>query len=374
VDASGNWFTQSNWDPRVPKDAGDRAIFGSIITAPRTVTLNSPVTVGHISFASSHAYTIAPSDNGDHGIKLDVKSGDSLIQVSGGSHVISAPVRLDDDTVITVIGPGSKLTITRPLAERRVNLTKAGDGTLAVKGIRAESLAVNGGTLVLDVRGSADRTGPTSVVSALTIAGNPRAPIATLDVAAGAVVVDYLPASSNPTADIRQWILAGRGGPGLGQSWKGTGITSSQVQSDVARDPNSTSLGYADNVALPLGSFDRFADEPVDRTAVLIAYTRTGDANLDGIVNDDDVTILGANYAPGVPKPSWALGDFDYNGFVDDDDVTLLGALYDPKAPPLIAGASSGPGAVAAVPEPATVVLFAIMAAAWVITALRRRH
>ena len=64
---------------------------------------------------------------------------------------------------------------------------------------------------------------------------------------------------------------------------------------------------------------------PVDDTSVLLRYTRTGDATLDGVVNNDDVTILGVNYAPGVPKPHWALGDFDYNGFVDNDDVTLLG-------------------------------------------------
>jgi hypothetical protein len=56
----------------------------------------------------------------------------------------------------------------------------------------------------------------------------------------------------------------------------------------------------------------------VDNTSVLIAYTRTGGANLDGLVNDDDVTIVGANYAPGVPNANWAMGDFDYNGFVDD--------------------------------------------------------
>jgi hypothetical protein len=63
-----------------------------------------------------------------------------------------------------------------------------------------------------------------------------------------------------------------------------------------------------------------------------MAFTLTGDANLDGLVNDDDVTIVGATYAPGVSQPSWALGDFDYNGFVDDDDVTLLGGFYDPSA------------------------------------------
>jgi hypothetical protein len=55
-------------------------------------------------------------------------------------------------------------------------------------------------------------------------------------------------------------------------------------------------------------------------------------ANLDGLVNDDDVTIIGATYAPGVLNRNCAMGDFDYNGFVDDDDVTLLGAFYQPGA------------------------------------------
>ena len=67
----------------------------------------------------------------------------------------------------------------------------------------------------------------------------------------------------------------------------------------------------------------------------MIAFTRTGDANLDGVVNNDDVTVLGANFAPGASKPGWALGDFDYNGFVDNDDVTLLGAFFNPEIAPM---------------------------------------
>ena len=86
---------------------------------------------------------------------------------------------------------------------------------------------------------------------------------------------------------------------------------------------------------------------------------RTGDANLDGLVNDDDVTIVGAFYAPGVPNASWAMGDFDYNGFVDDDDVTLLGAFYDPSAAPLIAPAPAKESGVTAVPEPGAMALLA---------------
>jgi hypothetical protein len=72
----------------------------------------------------------------------------------------------------------------------------------------------------------------------------------------------------------------------------------------------------------------------VDDTSELIADVPTGDANLDGAVDDDDATILGAIYAPGVANPAWALADFDYNGFVDDDDATLLGAFYQSSQPP----------------------------------------
>jgi hypothetical protein len=93
---------------------------------------------------------------------------------------------------------------------------------------------------------------------------------------------------------------------------------------------------------LPLGAYTTFRGQAVDDTSMLIAYTRTADANLDGIVNNDDVATVGVNYAPGSAKPAgsaWSLGDFDYSGFVDNDDITLLGAFYvqvaAPPPPPL---------------------------------------
>jgi hypothetical protein len=132
-------------------------------------------------------------------------------------------------------------------------------------------------------------------------------------------------------------------------------------------------LGYADNATLPLGAYTSFRGAAVDGTSILIAFTRTGDANLDGVVNDDDVTIVGAAYAPGVPQPSWALGDFDYNGFVDDDDVTLLGAFYNPSAPPMNSPAAPGANAVAAVPEPGSLLLSLSAAAGTGVYVFRRR-
>jgi hypothetical protein len=216
-------------------------------------------------------------------------------------------------------------------------------------GLRANSLTLagNGSRLAIAPTGTATEA---SKLSALNIADG-----ATLDLTDNRVIIDY--AGTSPAATVRSQILSGRGGAGPGRDWTGSGITSSTAATENVAAPDSRSLGYVDNAAMPLGSYSTFHGEPVDESSVLIAFTRTGDANLDGLVNDDDVTIVGATYAPGVPHASWALGDFDYNGFVDDDDVTLLGAFYDPAAAPLFSAAPQTATAVSAVPEPGTVVL-----------------
>jgi hypothetical protein len=128
-------------------------------------------------------------------------------------------------------------------------------------------------------------------------------------------------------------------------------------------------VGYAENSSMPLGPYTNFRGQPVDSTAVIMAFTRTADADLDGVVGDNDVTIVGAMYAPGVANASWANGDFDYNGFVDDNDVTLLGAYYDPGATPITAPAAG----VAAVPEPASLVL-ALLGIIGMAVLVRRRR
>jgi uncharacterized protein YjbI with pentapeptide repeats len=199
---------------------------------------------------------------------------------------------------------------------------------------------------------------------------------ATFDITDNAAIADYSGAS--PVATVRDKVLSGRGGSGLGKGWNGTGITSSAAATANTTEPESRSVGYAENSTMPLGPLTSFRGQPVDGTSILIAYTRTGDVNLDGVVNDDDVTIVGATYAPGVSQPSWALGDFDYNGFVDDDDVTLLGTFYDPAAAPLVGapaelGNSGATAAVAAVPEPASLLLAFVAVAVGGLFVLPRR-
>ena len=273
---------------------------------------------------------------------LRISATGSLINNSPVTVEAGATFAVDGNaTVASLTGGGSTVVGEQPPI---ANLTTGV--------IRQGSLSIGRGSRV-----NLSPASDTSVVGELAIpAGGPAIP-GTLDINNNKVIVDYADAASNPEGVVRMRIIEGRGAVGFGATWTGPAITSGTAATDVATDPESRSVGYADNGALPLGPYTSFGGQPVDDTSLLIAYTRTADANLDGIVDDTDVTIVSATYAPGVPQPYWALGDFDYNGFVDDGDVTLLSALYDPSAAPLIALAPVAAAGVAAVPEPGTVVL-----------------
>jgi hypothetical protein len=216
---------------------------------------------------------------------------------------------------------------------------------------------VNPGTVNVAAMGRLELHGATSKidVSRLNLAGTPAAPTATLDVTDSALVLEYTDEASNPSADVRSRIVAARGGTDLLGTWDGKGITSS----NATADPSTFSVGFANNADLPLGSYTEFRGQPVDDTSVLIRGTLIGDANLDGIVGDEDVTIVGATFGM-TSGATWALGDFTYDGAVDDADVTLVSALYNPAAPPVGAPPLGAAGAVAAVPEPATWLMLAL--------------
>jgi hypothetical protein len=364
VDSNGNWSVPGNWNNGVPDGPGANAVFGGSITAPRTVTIDEPVSVGRISFDNSNSYTVS----GSNALTIDATNGNARIEVLSGRHTISAPVILADDTEINITPQASNLSITGILNAGELVIKKSGPGGLTVNGVRTSRLEINEGALTIAPNGTSANM---SVLGALAIAGG-ATPTAKLDVTDNAVAINYIFAPPTPT--IRSQLLAGRGGPGLGATWTGQGITSSAAAAANATDADSRSVGYAHNGTMPLGPYTTFGGQAVLPTSMLIAYTRTGDANLDGVVNDDDVTIVGASYAPGVSNASWAFGDFDYNGFVDDDDVTLLGVFYDPSAPPLVAPAADDAIPSVAVPEPGTIGLLLVSVIAITVTRNRRKR
>jgi hypothetical protein len=253
--------------------------------------------------------------------------------------------------IFSAINPETAFTGSFAVGDVAGPLAQLKGVSLTIKG----AVKVNGGTVFVDPRID-DPSDPFFVISPLTLTTH-------YDVGDDEVSVSYAENSPSPEPTLREQLIAGRRGAGVGNGvWTGPGITSSAAAAANATNPESRAIGYVDNPSPPEGGLAAAGEND---PSILIRYTYTGDANLDGVVNDDDVTIIGANYAPGVPNPHWALGDFDYNGFVDDNDVTLAGALYDPAAAPIpgaianIASNNAG-SSMAAVPEPATFVLIAV--------------
>ena len=180
-----------------------------------------------------------------------------------------------------------------------------------------------------------------------------------------------------------------RGPAGFGNAtWNGLGGITSSKASTAAQGLGGTgdgvnlAIGYGENSALPLGSYTTFAGQTVGSSSILIKFTRGADADLDGIVGNSDVTIVGGKFGA-AGSGQWYFGDFDYSGSCDNADVTALGGLFNPSAAPLsseqlsaqfgsafAAAFESGQSGAAAVPEAGTGVILGLCAAGL----LRRRR
>ncbi len=100
------------------------------------------------------------------------------------------------------------------------------------------------------------------------------------------------------------------------------------------------------------GGYDQ---QPTDGPYVCKSYLLTpavpGDANLDGKVDINDLTIVLAHYNQS--GMLWSNGEFTGSGTVDINDLTIVLAHYNQTI-------GSSAGSPAAVPEPAALVLLAL--------------
>jgi hypothetical protein len=60
----------------------------------------------------------------------------------------------------------------------------------------------------------------------------------------------------------------------------------------------------------------------------VVATAKVGDISGDGLVNDDDATIMFANWGPVAGGSTTATFDLDHNGVINDDDATILFANW----------------------------------------------
>jgi len=254
-----------------------------------------------------------------------------------GSHTVSAPINLNDDTTVTVAPSTAALTLTGALGATGRTVTKAGGGRLEVVNVVANGLAINAGTVRVLPNGTSTAT---SNVKSLSIAGG-TVPTAKLDISNNAFVVDYgASAEAEPFDTIKAQITSAY----AGGAWTGNGITSADANA------NTVAVGFAERSALTTvpAIFGT-----VDSTSVLIRLTRYGDADLNGTVNSDDFNRLASSF--GTNGSVWSEGNFNYDalGTVNSDDFNLLAGNFG------LSASAGGPtpedwaNLAAAVPEPA---------------------
>jgi hypothetical protein len=339
LDANGNTSVGSNWTGGVaPGGIGDTAVFGSVITAPRNVTVDAPLTLGRLDFNNANTYTVA----GANAITLDVVVGIAQINVINGSHAVSAPVTLTDDAVINIAPAASKLSLSGTFAASGRAVTKNGAGTLTVNDIRAAALTVNGGEVIVAANGAAAGT---SVLNTLTLAGATGAWTSKFDVSNNDSV--FQSTAANKAADFGRLYNQLRQGFNAGD-WLGLGITSGSASTNPSAD---TGLSLVDNALL---GYTDFSGQAVTSDSILLKYTYYGDIDQNGQVDADDLTVFGNNFG----RTSGATqvdGDIDFNGTVDADDLTVFGNNFNKGI-----GNPLSTQSIQAVPEPSTLTVLLV--------------
>jgi len=147
----GNWNTPGNWAGAIPNGVDKSADFKSAITAAHTITLDVPVTLGTLNLVNSFSYNFA----GANAMTFDVTSGSAAINVTSGSHSITAPVTINDPINLNVSGGLTLATINNPNSK---SITKTGTGSWTVTGAQT-----HGPATVIDLNG-----GPVSFAGAIT--------------------------------------------------------------------------------------------------------------------------------------------------------------------------------------------------------------
>ena len=283
--------------------------------------------------------------------------------VTGTVGVDAGALSLARSVFITGGGTASTFTF-RKVGPGQLNVgaeaftaTRSNGATSSFQGsiVGVNNLVVDQGRLAMSPSGAEGKH--VSDVGSVTLNGSSQ-----LDLTNNALVVDYASGGPSPYADLRNKVASGY----AGGAWTGPGIMTSNGNASQfalgiaeATQANLTFTGTPPDAV--------FLGDVVDQSAVLVRFTRYGDANIDGTVNLADFNRLAANFGTGT---RWDQGDFDYNGLVNLADFNKLAANFGLSAAGPTVTPDDWARLGAAVPEPSALGLAAVAGAGL----LRRRR
>jgi len=317
---------------------------GASTTHSGTISGNGALTktgAGLFALSGSNTYTGGTNINaGTLQISEDNNLGDASgpINFNGGTlQAVGGFVSTARNIAVNAgggtIDNASDLTVTGSVAGAGT-LSKTSAGTLHVASFNLGGLSINGGTVHVLPSGLAPSS--TSILaSAPAIDASSQ-----LDVEDNGLIITYPAGDTTHAARdaIRNLLANGRNaGPANAAPWNGNGGITSTYAHNVGNGFN-LAIGYADNTDLAAvrasGSYTTFGGQTVASNTVLIQLTRGADATMDGVVDGQDVAIIGTHFQkPG--SGQWCFGDFDYSGTCDGSDVSVLGTTFGKTSPVL---------------------------------------
>ncbi len=296
---------------------------------------------------------------------LSIASNTTFNTENGAAVItVSAPLTVDSGMSLAPSGSGT--------VSYTSSITLQTNATITFANFTApQSLSLASGS---DAIIAAHGTNPVDLLEVNTLAfgGTTNAWQGKLDINDNTLIVHN---TSTAAANAELVQLTNQLHEGSAGNWHGSaGITSS-----VAATQTNTAIGIElnDNGS---GStfFSTFAGQAVTNTDILLAYTYYGDANLDGVVNGSDYTLIDNGFNNGLT--GWHNGDFNYDGVVNGDDYTLIDNAFNTQGGALneipggaLATSTSQIAGSSAVPEPGTLSVVGMGAAALLIRRRRRR-
>jgi hypothetical protein len=316
--------------------------------------------------------TLESQTTGRHFQSLEIGGGTYRVstahQTFAGSIAVGPGIFNPALTTSTIDTAGVNLTVTGALdIDDNVTLQKTGSGTLSLNGngagatnsvlsIAAGAVNINGNQTISRIEGAGtlhvngtlgiNFGGGTSRIASVTTGASGQ-----IDLKSNKMIV-----TGQSLASLSGQIASARNGG----TWDGNGITTSFASSGTLL----TTLAIASNADLEK---EMFGDVTLAENDVLIMYTYTGDADLNGFIDGDDFLAIDSGFSANAT--TYAEGDFDYSGTIDADDYWLIDRNYGAQLAPFPSGLPMG--GVSAVPEPSGAVVM-LMAASLV--ARRRRH